>query len=103
MVCWMDHTAPLVPGEIYAIKHTTRTARAKVVDLRYRLDINTLHREQGVATLGSNDVGRVSLRTTVPLFYDDYQRNRATGSFILIDEATNQTVAGGMLLPSRGE
>lgn len=103
MLAWMDHAAPLAPGRIYTIKHTTRTARAKVGELRYRLDINTLHRDLDATELRVNDVGRITLRTTAPLFFDDYQRNRATGSFILIDEATNQTVAGGMLLGSRGE
>jgi bifunctional enzyme CysN/CysC len=102
MVAWMDHTTALVPGKVYAIKHTTRTARARVGEVHHRLDIDTLHRNQGVDTLGSNEVGRVSLRTTAPLFYDDYRRNRATGSFILVDEVTNQTVAGGMLLPPPG-
>ena len=103
MVCWMDHTAPLTPGTIYTIKHTTRTARARVGELRYRLDINTLHRDQSAPTLASNEVGRISMRTTAPLFYDDYRRNHATGSFILIDETSNQTVAGGMLLHPRTE
>jgi len=101
MVAWMDHSAPLTPGKIYGIKHTTRSARARVGELRYRLDINTLHRDTDASTLASNEVGRITLRTTAPLFYDEYQRNRSTGSFILIDEATNQTVAGGMLLAPR--
>ncbi len=103
MVCWMDHDAPLTPGAIYTIKHTTRTARARIDALRYRLDINTLHREPDVTSLLCNDVGRVALRTTTPLFYDDYHRNRSTGSFILIDETSHQTVAGGMLLQPRAE
>jgi bifunctional enzyme CysN/CysC len=103
MLAWMDHAAPLQPGRIYTIKHTTRTARAKVGELRYRLDINTLHRDLDATELRVNDVGRVTLRTTAPLFFDDYQRNRATGSFILIDEATHQTVAGGMLLGGRSD
>ena len=98
MVCWMDHTAPLVAGTTYAIKHTTRVARARLGELRYRLDINTLHSDRTATTLNSNEIGRVSLRTTMPLFYDEFQRNKVTGSFILIDEASHQTVAGGMLL-----
>jgi sulfate adenylyltransferase subunit 1 len=97
MLCWMDET-PLRLGGRYVIKHTTRTARALVKELRYRMDVNTLHRDESAATLALNDVGRVQLRITQPLFYDPYRRNRVTGSFILIDEATNRTVAGGTIL-----
>lgn len=66
-------------------------------DIRYRLDINTLHRDEDATELGLNEIGRVMLRTTQPLFYDEYRRNRHTGSFILVDEATNITVAAGMI------
>jgi sulfate adenylyltransferase subunit 1 (EFTu-like GTPase family) len=69
-----------------------------VTNLQYRLDINTLHREEGVPQLKLNDIGRISLRVSAPLAYDEYRRNRATGSFILVDEATNNTVGAGMLL-----
>ena len=98
MICWMDEK-PLSPRGRYAIKHTTRWARAMVQSITYRLNINTLHREEGVEQLKLNDIGRISLRTTSPLAYDEYKRNRTTGSFILVDEATNNTVAAGMLLP----
>jgi len=98
MVCWMNEAASLRPGAKYAIKHTTRTARTLVKGLQYRLDVNTLHREHDVEGLALNEIGRVSLRTTAPLFFDDYRRNRETGSFILIDEATNATVGAGMIL-----
>jgi bifunctional enzyme CysN/CysC len=98
MVCWMSEAAMLNPRGKYHIKHTTRTARAVVRDLHYRLDVNTLHRDHGADGLSLNEIGRVSLRTTAPLFYDDYRRNRDTGSFILIDEAANTTVAAGMIL-----
>jgi bifunctional enzyme CysN/CysC len=102
MVCWMDGTQPLAPGKIYGIKHTTRSARAKVNDLRYHLDINTLSRDETATQLGMNDIGRVSLRTTAPLFVDEYRRNRTTGSFILIDESTSFTVAAGLIIgPTR--
>jgi len=97
MVCWMSE-APLRPGTKLALKHTTRWARALVRELHYRLDVNTLHRDRAAGALGLNDIGRVDLRTTVPIFYDEYRRNRATGSFILVDEATNATVGAGMLL-----
>jgi bifunctional enzyme CysN/CysC len=97
MVCWM-HSSTLRPGARYAIQHTTRSARAVVNDLAYRLDVNTLHRDELAESLSLNEIGRVSLRTTTPLFYDEYRRNRATGSFILMDEATHATVAAGMIL-----
>jgi bifunctional enzyme CysN/CysC len=97
MVCWLTDTPLRVRGR-YVIKHTTREARALVSDLVYRLDVNTLHRDESADTLSLNEIGRVRLRTTAPLFYDEYRRNRATGSFILVDEATNATVAGGMIL-----
>ena len=96
MVCWMAEQ-PLMPGQKLTIKHTTRTARALVRDLQYRLDVNTLHRDESVDRLQLNDVGRVRLRTTQPLLCDEYRRNRATGGFILIDEATNRTVGAGII------
>ncbi|MBM0124288.1 sulfate adenylyltransferase subunit 1 [Pimelobacter simplex] len=96
MVCWMT-TAPLQPRQKLAIKHTTRTGRALVKDIQYRLDVNTLHRDQATNELGVNEIGRVTLRTTVPLLCDPYSKNRTTGSFILIDEATGVTVGAGMI------
>ncbi|KHL18975.1 UNVERIFIED_CONTAM: sulfate adenylyltransferase [Mumia flava] len=97
MVCWMTNQ-PLRPRQKLAIKHTTRNARAMVKDLQYRLDINTLHRDLDTQELGLNEIGRVKLRTTAPLFVDAYEKNRTTGSFILIDEATGVTVGAGMIL-----
>jgi sulfate adenylyltransferase large subunit len=96
MVCWMT-TTPLQPRQKLAIKHTTRTGRALVKDIQYRLDVNTLHRDQATNELGVNEIGRVTLRTTVPLLCDPYSKNRTTGSFILIDEATGVTVGAGMI------
>jgi bifunctional enzyme CysN/CysC len=98
MVCWMDETRPMTVGAKYAIKHTTRAARAVVRDLHYRLDVNTLHRDEAADGLSLNEIGRVRLRTTVPLLADDYRRNRTTGGFIVIDEATNRTVGAGMIV-----
>ncbi|HEX5616635.1 MAG TPA: GTP-binding protein [Acidimicrobiia bacterium] len=98
MVCWFNPDRPLVQGAQYAIKHTTRSARCKVSELHYRLDVNSLHRDEDASAITMNEIGRVTLRTTVPLFVDEYRRNRATGSFILIDEGTNETVAGGMII-----
>ncbi|OJF15732.1 sulfate adenylyltransferase subunit CysN [Couchioplanes caeruleus] len=98
MVCWMDETAPLRVGGKYTIKHTTRTARTVVRGLQYKLDVNTLHRDEGAPQLGLNEIGRVRLRTTLPLLADEYRRNRTTGGFILIDETTNRTVGAGMII-----
>ena len=98
MVCWMTEATELAPNTKLAIKHTTRWARAMVKDVQYRLDVNTLHRDEGADSLALNEIGRVSLRTTAPLFFDEYRRNRQTGSFILVDEATNNTMAAGMIL-----
>ena len=97
MLCWMSEQ-PLVAGQQLAVKHTTRSARALVREVQYRLDVNTLHRDEEADRLKLNDIGRVRLRTTTPLFLDAYRRNRTTGGFILIDEATNRTVAAGMAL-----
>src|SRR4051794_228228 len=98
MVCWMTEQSKLVPRAKLAIKHTTRSARAMVKDIHYRLDVNTLHRDEHADHLQLNEIGRVSLRTTLPLFFDEYRRNRETGSFILIDEGTNATVGAGMIM-----
>ncbi|MEU4551036.1 GTP-binding protein [Micromonospora violae] len=98
MVCWMDETAPLRIGGRYAIKHTTRSARAIVRGLHYRLDINSLHRDESADELRLNEIGRVRLRTTVPLLADEYRRNRTTGGFVIIDEATNRTVGAAMIV-----
>jgi len=96
-VCWMDETAALVPGKKYAIKHTTRWARAVVKQINYRVDVNTLHRDEEATELRLNEIGRIQLRVTQPLFVDPYQQNPHTGSFILVDESTNRTVAAGMV------
>jgi sulfate adenylyltransferase subunit 1 len=97
MVSWMVDK-PLRAGSKLALKHTTRSVRAVVRELRYRLDVNTLHRDEEAGELGLNDIGRVRLRTTQPLFADEYRRNRTTGGFILVDEATNATAGAGMIL-----
>lgn len=97
MVCWMADDTALEPGRDYIIKHTTRTTRARVGGLDYRLDVNTLHRDKSATALKLNELGRVTLRTQVPLLLDEYSRNAATGSFILIDADTNVTVAAGMV------
>jgi len=98
MICWLTEDSTLAPGRKYAIKHATRWARALVSELQYRIDVNTLHRDEGAESLALNEIGRVRIRTTAPLFFDEYRRNRATGAFILVDETTNATVGGGMIL-----
>jgi bifunctional enzyme CysN/CysC len=98
MVCWLTPHRDLRAGAKLAVKHTTRWGRALVKDLQYRLDINTLHRDEQAGALALNEIGRVQLRTTVPLFFDEYRRNRTTGSFILVDETTNNTVGAGTIL-----
>ncbi|MFI7211104.1 sulfate adenylyltransferase subunit CysN [Micromonospora maritima] len=98
MVCWMDESRPLQVGGRYAIKHTTRSARTIVRELHYRLDVNSLHRDESAGELKLNEIGRVRLRTTVPLLADEYRRNRTTGGFVIIDEATNRTVGAGMIV-----
>jgi bifunctional enzyme CysN/CysC len=97
LVCWMSER-PLEPGGRYAIKHTTRSARATVRELRYRIDVNELHRDRASERLELNEIGRVTLRTSAPLVFDAYRRNRSTGSFVLIDETTNDTVGAGMII-----
>ena len=97
-VCWMADSTALEPGRDYVIKHTTRTTRARITALDYRLDVNTLHRDKTAMALKLNELGRVSLRTQAPLLLDEYTRNASTGSFILIDPNTNGTVAAGMVL-----
>ncbi|MCW2762633.1 MAG: sulfate adenylyltransferase, partial [Marmoricola sp.] len=96
MICWMTNE-PLRPKQKLAIKHTTRNGRALIKDIQYRHDVNTLHRDLETKELGLNEIGRVQLRTTVPLLCDPYSKNRTTGSFILIDEATGVTVGAGMI------
>jgi sulfate adenylyltransferase large subunit len=99
MLCWMSEQQ-LSPRSKYTIKHTTRSARAIVEQIEYKVDINTLEHEPA-GQLGLNEIGRVQLRCSTPLILDSYARNRSTGSFILIDESTNDTVAAGMVLNAR--
>ncbi|HUE59380.1 MAG TPA: adenylyl-sulfate kinase, partial [Acidimicrobiales bacterium] len=98
MVCWFSDTSTLKVGSRYVIRHTTRQAPATVEHLDYRLDVNTLHRDGTAESLALNEIGRIRLRVQTPLMFDPYRRNRATGSFILVDAVTNDTVAAGMIL-----
>ncbi len=98
MLVWFDQNAPLRLNGKYTILHTTKQVRCIVKDIRYKLDINTLHRDQEDLEIKMNDVARVVLRTTKPLFVDSYRKNRITGSMILVDEGTNNTVGAGMVI-----
>jgi bifunctional enzyme CysN/CysC len=102
MVCWMTD-APLVPGQRYWLKHTTRSVRAIVDDMRYRIDVNTLHRDEGASDLGLNEIGRLRIRTSAPVLLDEYRNSRTTGGFVLIDETTNDTVGAGMVVRTAPE
>jgi sulfate adenylyltransferase subunit 1 len=97
MVCWLSEK-PLQVGGKYSIKHTTKDARCIIKDVTYKMNINTLQKVEGDKTIGLNDIGRISIRATTPLFFDGYRKNRSTGSVIIIDEATNNTVGAGMIV-----
>ena len=97
MICWMNSKKLIVRGK-YTIKHTSQNARCIIQEIRYKIDINTLHRIEDKKEIGLNDIGRIAIKTTKPLFYDKYSRNRNTGSIIIIDEATNETVGAGMII-----
>ena len=97
MICWMNDKK-MIPRGKYTIRHTSQTARCIIKEVKYKMDINTLHRNEEDREIGLNDIGRISIRTTKPLFFDSYRRNRNTGSIILVDEATNETVAAGMII-----
>ncbi|WP_417602153.1 sulfate adenylyltransferase subunit CysN [Owenweeksia hongkongensis] len=97
MLCWLNQDGP-VPRAKYIIRQTTNEARCMIKDIRYKVNINTLHRMEDDKNIGANDIARVQLRTTKPLLVDAYDQNRNTGSIILVDEATNETVAAGMII-----
>ncbi|PYE15001.1 adenylylsulfate kinase /sulfate adenylyltransferase subunit 1 [Williamsia limnetica] len=97
MVCWFSEDTELTPGNRYIIQSSTRESKAVIGDLTYRLDVNSLHREEGPQELRLNEIGRVTLRTQQPMMFDSYRQHRDTGSFILMDEATNKTVGAGMI------
>jgi len=98
MVCWFDGEKPLQQRGEYILLHTTQEVRCIVKEIRYKLDVNTLHRNQEDKEIQMNDIARVVLRTTKPLFYDEYRRNRITGSLIFVDEGTLNTVGAGMII-----
>ena len=97
MICWMNEKDLQLNGK-YALKHTSSDARCVIKEIRYKVDIRTLHRIEDDKQIRMNEIARISIRTTKPLFFDNYKRNRSTGSLILIDEATNETVGAGMII-----
>jgi len=101
MVVWMTADRPLAPRSRLIVKHTTRTVKGIVTDLHYRIDVNTLHRDETATSLGLNEIGRIRLRLTQPIFADPYTRSRLTGGMILIDEATHTTVGAVMITDAR--
>lgn len=98
MICWFDQSKPLQVRGKYHIRHTSQDARCIIKEIRYKLDVNTLHRKEDDTNIQMNDIARIVVRTTKPLFVDAYRKNRITGSVILIDERTNATVAAGMTI-----
>ena len=98
MVCWFNEEPLKQPRGKYVLRHTTQEVNCLVKEVRYTLDINTLHRNLDDTKVHLNDIARIVLRTTKPLFVDEYRTNRITGSFILVDEGTNNTVAAGMII-----
>ncbi len=97
MICWLNEK-PLLLGGKYAIRHTTKDARCIIKEVLYKVNINNLHKIEDDLSIGLNEIGRIRIRTTQPFFYDSYKKNRGTGSIILIDEATNETVGAGMII-----
>ena len=97
MMCWFSSEKKLVPRGKYILRHTTREVQAFVSEVKYKVNINSLHKVEDDREFTMNDIGRISIRTSAPLFFDDYRRNRITGSFILIEPQTNETVAAGMI------
>ena len=97
MLCWLNNQGPRPRGK-YILRHTTSDAKAMIKEIRYKLDISTLHRNEEDKDIQMNDICRVALRTTKPILADSYNKNRITGSLILVDEGTNETVAAGMVI-----
>ena len=98
MICWFSEDTQLQPRGKYHLRHTTKEVKAIVQEIKYKVNINTLHKIEDETTFGLNEIGRVSIRTSAPLLFDSYRSNRQTGSFVLIDSQTNETVAAGMIV-----
>ncbi len=98
MICWFDSDKKLSGSGKFILRHTTKEVKAIVTEICYKVDINTLHKVEDDLTFSLNDIGRIKVRTSAPLIADSYKSNRITGSFVLIDELTNATVAAGMII-----
>jgi len=98
MLVWFSSDASLVERGRYTIRHTTNEAKCLLKEMKYKVDINTLHKIEDDREVRLNDIARVSLQTSAPIHFDRYRRNRATGSFVLVDEQSNNTVAAGMIV-----
>ena len=96
-ICWFSGSKKLTQGAKLILRHTTKEVQTIVSDIRYKIDVNNLRKDEEQKELGMNDIGRVNLRTSQPIFFDTYRRNRNTGSFVLVDPFTNETLAAGML------
>ena len=97
MICWLNEK-PLIPGGKYHLKHTSNDVRCIIKEVVYKVNIHTLDNNYDDMSIKMNDIARITIRTTKPLFYDSYKKNRITGSLVLIDEATNETVCAGMIV-----
>ena len=97
LVTWMSSKPLQARTKVY-IKHTTNESIGMVKELKYKIDINTLHRIEGIDKVEMNEIARLSIRTAKPIFYDAYKKNRQTGSIIIIDEQTNETIGAGMII-----
>ena len=97
MICWLSEV-PMNPGSKYSLKHTTKDLRCVIKEVKYKIDIDNLEKNYEDKSIGLNEIARISIKTTKPIFYDSYKVNRVTGSVILIDEATNNTVCAGMIV-----
>lgn len=98
MICWFSSDKKLAGSGKYILRHTTKEVKAIVTEVRYKMNINTLHKIEDDLVFNLNDIGRIKIRTSAPLIADSYKSNRITGSFVLIDELTNATVAAGMII-----
>ena len=96
MLCWFSEKKMVVRGK-YSLRHTTKEVKAIVSNLQYKININTLRKVEEEDEFSMNEIGRVTIRTSAPIYYDSYKNNRTTGSFILVDDMTNETVAAGMI------
>jgi sulfate adenylyltransferase subunit 1 len=97
MICWLNIN-PLKMGGKYLVKHTTNEAKCIIKDVKYKVNVNTLEKNEEDKDIGANDIGRITIKTAKPLLYDSYRKNRYTGSVIIIDQFSHETVGAGMII-----